>query len=120
MLLVAFVQWWYGPGWRDTANRMLARVRTTYLTFSMPILLSTMFAPWKRIVTYPGSNIQARMRAALDNLISRTVGFGVRLCALIAGLVIIGFHLLVGCIMLILWPVLPILGPVLIVGGLLF
>ena len=119
MLLVAFVQWWYGPGWRDTASRLSARIRTTYLTFSVPILIPTMFAPWRRIITYPGRSMGEKFRAVIDNLVSRAVGFVVRLFALIAALTIMGAYLVFGAILLIIWPVVPLLGPALIVGGLL-
>jgi hypothetical protein len=119
MLIVAFVQWWYGPGWKDTGSRLLARVDKTYLEFSVPILLRTMFAPWKRIITYAGTSINDRTRAALDNLISRTIGFLVRMCALGAALFIIGTYMIVGGLILITWPILPILGPILVVWGLL-
>jgi hypothetical protein len=117
MFLVAFVQWWYGPGWRDTANRLSVRLEQTYLTFSVPILLRTMFAPWRRIITYPGASIGDRLRAVLDNLISRGVGFCVRLMALIIAALIIATYVLLGGILLIIWPVMPLLGPALIVGG---
>lgn len=117
MLLAAFVQWWYGPGWRDAANRLTARVNQTYLTFSMPILVRTMFAPWRRIITYPGTSMQDRMRAVVDNLISRVVGFMVRLMALTAATILIGVYIIVGGLLLVLWPLIPLLGPALIVGG---
>ena len=119
MLLVAFVQWWYGPGWRDTASRISARIRLTYLTFSVPILIPTMFAPWRRIITYPGRSMGEKFRAVLDNLISRAVGFIVRLFALLAALIIMGGYAIFGGLLLIIWPVVPLLGPALIVGGLL-
>jgi hypothetical protein len=119
MLLVGFVQWWYGPGWRDAANRLVARLRKIYLTFSMPILLRTMFAPWRRIVSYPGASIQDRFRASIDNLVSRAVGFTVRLFALITGVLLIVFYGIGGGLLLIIWPALPLLGPILIVDGLL-
>lgn len=117
MLLVAFVQWWYGPGWRDASSRLAARIRATFLTFSVPILLRTMFAPWRRIITYPGASLQDRMRAVVDNLVSRAVGFAVRLFALLAALIIVAIYVTFGGLLLILWPILPLLGPALIVGG---
>lgn len=117
MLLVAFVHWWYGLGWRDTSSRITARLNDTVLTFSVPILLHTMFAPWKRIITYPSQSFQDRMRAHLDNLVSRGVGFVVRLFALIAAGVIISGVAIFGGLLLILWPIIPLLGPVLIVVG---
>jgi hypothetical protein len=117
MLLVAFVQWWYGPGWRDTATRLTTRISDTYLTFSVPALLRTMFSPWRRIITYPGVSMQDRMRATLDNVISRVVGLMVRSMALIAAGALIAGYAIVGGLVLVLWPILPLLGPALIVGG---
>lgn len=119
MLLVAFVQWWYGPGWRDSANRLSARLSDTYLTFSVPILLRTLFAPWRRIVTIPGGSIGERARAALDNLISRIIGLIVRLLALLTACILLSLTGVIGGIILLLWVFIPLAGPVLIVAGLL-
>lgn len=119
MLLVAFVHWWYGPGWRDTSDRLVTRLHDTYLTFSVPILLSTMFAPWKRIITYPGVSLGDKLRAILDNLVSRVVGFIVRSLALLTAVLIMSAYAIVGGAVLLLWPLIPLLGPVLIVGGML-
>lgn len=119
MLVVAFIQWWYGPGWRDTASRLSTRLHNTYLTFSLPALLKTLIAPWRRIITPPGSSLQQKLRALIDNLVSRAVGFTMRLSLLIAALIIMALTLLLGSLLLVLWPVIPILGPVLIVIGLL-
>ncbi len=117
--MVAFVQWWYGPGWRDSADRLSARIHKTYLTFSVPILLRTLFAPWRRITTVAGSSIQDKFRAGIDNLISRVIGLIMRLIVLgIASFMIAAFAIFGGLI-LIFWPVLPLVGPALIVTGLL-
>ena len=37
MLLVEYFRWWYGPGWRDSANRLQSRLINIYFTFSVPI-----------------------------------------------------------------------------------
>lgn len=117
MLVTAFLQWWYGPGWRDTASRLSARIQNIYLNFSLPILIRTLFAPWHRIITPPGSAMQDKFRAMVDNAISRAVGFSMRLGVLIAGLVIIGITAVAGGLILILWPFIPALGLILIVAG---
>ena len=119
MLIVAFLQWWYGPGWRDASSRLTSRLRMTYLSFSVPILLRTMFAPWRRIITPPGSSLDQRLKAIADNMVSRAVGFTVRLMALLAAALILAGYTVFGGILVVLWPLLPILGPALIVGGLL-
>jgi len=118
MLVVAFLQWWYGPGWRDCGNRVTAKMRETYLGFSVPILLKTMFAPWKRIISAPGGGLQDKLRAMIDNLVSRLVGFMVRLLALIAACILMLLYSVGGALFLLLWPALPLIGPALIVGGL--
>src|SRR5262249_23761537 len=119
MLVVAFIQWWYGPGWRDAASRLLERMHETYQAFSLPILFRSLFAPWRRIITPPGTSLQQRFRAALDNAISRTVGFCVRLGAILAASLLLALYVVVGGLLLVLWPIIPVLGPSLVVWGLL-
>lgn len=119
MLVVAFLQWWYGPGWHDAAGRLMTKLEETYLNFSMPILLRTMFAPWRRIITPPGGSLEQRGRALVDNAVSRLVGFVVRLMALIAGGVLLAAYVIIGGLIVLLWPIWPVLGPVLVVVGLL-
>jgi hypothetical protein len=119
MLLAAYIRWWYGPGWRDSAGRLQARLTKTYFTVSVPILLTTMYAPWRRIVSAGGGSLGDRFRAGVDNVVSRGVGFGVRLMALGAACFIMLVTALVGGVILLLWPVIPLLGPALVVGGLL-
>jgi hypothetical protein len=117
MLVMGFLQWWYGPGWRDAVQRLSARIHQTYLTFSAPILLRTLLSPWRRIVSPPGSSIQQKSRAIIDNAVSRAVGFVVRILALIAAGAIITGYGIVGGLLLLTWPLLPLLGPILLVGG---
>jgi hypothetical protein len=117
MLVVAFLTWWYGPGWGDAARRLVERIHGTYQGFSVPILLRTMFAPWKRITTPPGSSLQQKMQALIDNLVSRAVGFTVRLMALIAAALTIVAYVVVGGLLVLIWPAIPLLGPALIVAG---
>jgi hypothetical protein len=119
MLAVAFFRWWYGPGWRDNADRLRSRLITTYLEFSVPILVRTLFSPWRRIISYGGGSLGERARSVLDNIVSRFVGFGVRLTALLAAVIILGLNVFMGGLWLILWPLIPVAGPILILRGLL-
>src|SRR5207253_1602171 len=101
------------PGWRDAAGRLSTRIRDTFLLFSVPILLKTMFAPWRRIITYPGASMGDRLRAVGDNMVSRAVGFVMRFFALIIAITIIIAYVALGGALLVLWPIAPFLGPVL-------
>ncbi len=107
MLALAFFSWWYGRGWQLTINRMPLMVSRNVQTFSVSILLKTLFEPWKRIVSNPGVGISAHAQASLDNAISRIVGFFVRILVLIAALVTTLIISIIGIVQIIIWPLLP-------------
>lgn len=85
--------------------------------FSVPILLRTLFAPWRRIITYPGSSLEAKVRAFGDNIVSRAIGFVVRLLVLLTAFVMSGLALIFGLLALILWPLIPLAVVALLVKG---
>lgn len=85
--------------------------------FSTRTLLRTLFAPWRRIVTYPGASLDAKMRASLDNLVSRCIGFTVRFFVLLAAGVALVALLVFALLEIIVWPLVPLLGVALIVKG---
>jgi hypothetical protein len=117
MLALEFFAWWYGRGWQQLAKNLQRRMRMTAQMFSAPILLKTLFAPWKRIMTYPGSSLDAKIRAFGDNMVSRAVGFSVRLFVLFTAaimLVIVGF---VAVVELVAWPLVPFAAVILLIKG---
>ena len=117
MLALEFFTWWYGRGWHQLARNMQRRISKTSGMFSVPILLRTLFAPWKRIITYPGSSLDAKIRAFGDNMVSRAVGFSVRLLVLFTAAIMLVLVSIVALIELIAWPILPILVIVTLVKG---
>lgn len=87
--------------------------------FSTTILLRTLFSPWRRIITYPGAGLDARLRAFGDNLVSRCIGFTVRSFVLLAAAIA---FLVIGAASIaeiVIWPLIPVLAAGLIVKGLL-
>lgn len=118
MLLAEFFIWWYGPGWKQAWRGCFGWVKSILLAFSLDILLQTLFSPWKRIVTPPGRGLDAKMRAMVDNLISRVVGFFVRILVTITALVLVSGAAIVGLVLAVTWPLLPFAGIVLVVWGL--
>ncbi len=117
MLALAFLQWWYGPGWFRAWNSLGARLKRTYYGFSVPQLSRTLFAPWRRIVSLGGGSLGERMRAMVDNLVSRCVGLVVRLITLFAAAVIIVWWIIIAIGQLVIWPLVPIAAIMLIVRG---
>ena len=108
IMLVELIVWWYGRGWYDALWRINRHIRAIWRMFSVGILLKTLFDPWKRITPAPGAGLDAAMRAMVDNLISRFVGFLTRLLVLIASLVITTLAITVGAAMAVGWLLLPI------------
>lgn len=117
MLVVAFFSWWYGKGWQGVAKSIGPRLRNVASTFSVSQLSRTLFAPWRRIITYPGDSLGDRLRAWGDNVFSRAIGFVVRLIVLFAALITMIFVLVFSIVEIIVWPLLPPAVPVLLILG---
>lgn len=117
MLVLTFFSWWYGRGWLHVAGSYRRRLASVMASFSVRQLLQTLFAPWRRIITYPGASLGDRFRAWGDNIFSRAIGFVVRLVVLLCAGVIALLVILATTAEVLVWPVLPALGPVLIVLG---
>jgi hypothetical protein len=117
MLAFELLAWWYGQGWRDAARNIPRMLTSTSHAFSTPTLLRTLFAPWRRIVTYPGSSLDTKVRAFGDNIVSRAVGFAVRLIVLITAFLMIAIVLVIGVLSVVLWPLVPLgVIPLLVLG----
>lgn len=118
MLVLSFFSWWYGRGWKQVLDSFGPRLQGVMDNFSVSQLFRTLFAPWRRIISYPGSNIEERFRAWGDNLFSRIVGFVVRSVVLLAALLVIVLVAALTVIELAVWPLLPLAVPGCIVAGL--
>jgi hypothetical protein len=101
------LSWWYEKGWATVLNSFKKRTSRVLAYFSVATLLRTLFSPWRRIISLPGRSIQAHFYAAIDNLISRFIGFTVRLLVLIAASITLALVLLLSFIELVAWPFLP-------------
>lgn len=111
--------WWYGQGWRRVYREAADRVVRVAHLFSVPILVRTLWSPWRRIVTLPGASFDAKLRAFGDNMVSRTIGFTVRILVLFTAAIILLFTGLAGILYVLAWPLVPIAIPLLVVRGLL-
>lgn len=77
-------------------------------SFSVATLARTLFSPWRRIISGGGRSLDDKLRATLDNFVSRCVGFVIRFFVLIAaGFVMLGAFLAAVLITGI-WPLLPL------------
>ena len=86
--------------------------------FSLPILLKSLFAPWRRYRwSYPkGFNIGEFFGTLISNIFSRIIGAIMRIVLILVGFLLQIFVVLLGAIILLFW----ILLPFLIIAGLIF
>lgn len=111
MALVIFLQWWYGPGWANAFKAIFLRTESLAADLSIPILLRTMFEPWKQIKlsTAQNASFDLKMHVLAENLFSRFFGFFIRLFVIIFGVFAMIFVTIFGFLLAILWPVVPFL-----------
>lgn len=124
MLMVIYLclRWWYSAGWLWVLRSVLvARANWIMETFSVGDLSRTLFAPFRE--TYAGSvkgPLDVQIRAFFDRLISRVIGFIVRIFLIFMALVGLLVVLVIAIVSLIAWPfipLLPVIGVLMMVMG---
>lgn len=110
MFIAYLLQWWYGAGWLSQWQQIKKKTAGVASDFSGRALLKTLFAPWKRVTTQLNRNatIGQKFQAKIDNLVSRVVGFFVRIFVLLAELVILVVVFVFYLLLAIIWPILPV------------
>ena len=118
-MIVLFFRWWYTDGWRSAFRAITAKSSVVLADFSVPILLRTLFEPWKQIRSYaaPGSAINGKMQALMDNTFARTFGFIIRSNIIFYASIIAAFVAIANGVIALLWPVIPLLPLVFLIVG---
>jgi hypothetical protein len=110
MFIVGILSWWYGAGWQQRFAMLRERLATTNDYFSIDLLATTLFAPFRQISAgQVNGPLGVKFRAFLDRLISRCIGAMVRSAMIIIGVAAILVHSVIGCITLIMWALVPLL-----------
>lgn len=120
MFMLSFFNWWYRAGWLQVPT--VARDNISYIAqlFSVRTVLATLFAPWKQdVVASRSKAVQDRINALIGNLVSRFIGFSIRLILLfIVAISIFGVGIY-RLVQFIVWPILPFAPVLLILAGVL-
>lgn len=110
MLIFGFISWWYGDGWRQRGVMAKSRLASLLDTFSIGLLIKTLFAPFRQIdAGKVEGTLSLKFQALINKLISRTIGAFMRTIVMIVGVVALFISLLVNIATLILWPLVPLL-----------
>lgn len=121
MFLTNILSWWYSNGLKRRLKIIENQFISTSDFFSIGLLATTLFAPFRQISAGGSSGpIGVQMRALIDELISRCVGFFVRFFTILIGLFILFLQALFSCLVIVFWvaaPVMPVVGLILCVIG---
>lgn len=112
MAITEMFLWWYSSGWKVFVGKLKTALSSITDFFSMGSLVRTLFKPYRQIsaeTARDGASIDIKFHMFLDRLISRIVGFFSRLTLLLVGIIIIIFGGIISFILVILWPIIPLL-----------
>lgn len=112
MLAVSFLQWWYLRGWLIYFDGFRAKMRNLADFFSIGLLLRTLFQPFRQISadeTGEKGGLEGMLIAFFDRLLSRFIGFVVRIFIIVAGIIAMTAQFVCGLVIALLWPCIPLL-----------
>jgi len=107
MLFDLFI-WWYTKGWISAWRAVPENIKNTSRMFTLPLLLRTLFSPWKQIISLGGRSLNEKLKAMVDNLLSRVIGFLVRVGVLLAACVLIVITGILSLVIAAIWPAVPL------------
>ena len=121
MFLVGMLSWWYTKGWIKLIQMIKNRLVMSSDTFSILLLLRSLFNPFRQIsASSDAITLNDKFKAFFDKLLSRCIGFVVRIFMIIIGLIFMVIQIVFGLLVIIFWlilPVLPIVGIIMAIIG---
>ena len=114
MVILSMFSWWYTAGLGDQLQRVKKMFVVVNDQFSIPLLLKTLFQPFRQISNFSVDGaLEDKMRAWLDRTISRLIGAFIRIIMMIVGLIALVGVVILSLLRLMIWiamPLLPLLG----------
>jgi hypothetical protein len=121
MVIISLFSWWYTTGWMALVQKGSKRVESVLKFFSVPLLVTSLFAPFRQISAgRVNGPLSVQLQAWGDRLFSRFIGAFIRTFLIIIGLLIVSLMSAVVLITVVLWPLLPaapVIGLLMIGGG---
>ena len=119
LILPGYFLWHYTLAFRDMWHLRMNAFWAINRIFSIPLLLRTLFSPWKRILETEGKkfDLEDWAERKVVNLMSRFVGAMMRIPVIAMGLVSFVATFLLGVCFYVFWVMVPLIIPVLFLGG---
>jgi len=117
MFLVGLLSWWYSDGLIDRVRMMRDRLLSSADFFSVSLLISTLFSPFRQISADSAAvSLGDHMHAFFDKLLSRIIGSIVRIFMIIFGVVTMLLQIIFGVVILTSWLIVPLLPAIGLAG----
>lgn len=110
-VIVIFWRWYYKEAVKDVLKGWRNFIIFSLEYFSIPLLLKTLLAPWKRDITRRprGLDFKKLFEYITFNTISRGLGFIVRFLTICVGILFFFLVVILGAVFLVLWLFLPLI-----------
>ena len=110
-IIPIFWRWYYKEAIRNILKGWKNFIIFASEYFSIPLLFKTLFAPWKRDITKKprGLDFKKLFEYISFSLISRIIGFGVRIITIFAGILFFLLIVVLGLLFFLIWLFLPLI-----------
>lgn len=114
-----YVLWHYSRGVRDCIVLWSNIIWFLSHFFSLSLLSSTLFSPWKRLQERRsrGMSFEDILSSLVVNLLMRIVGFSFRITMIAIGLIFLAIAFLLMIVHVLLWILLPAIVPIFLYYG---
>lgn len=108
---VLYLHWYYFETPKEILRIWRNFIIFFYHYFSIGLLVKTLFAPWRRDITYYGRGFDIKLYTEVItfNLVARVIGFIIRALVIIAGIFVEILVFFAGILIFMTWLVLPVL-----------
>jgi len=110
MLFADLLGWWYGRGWAWAMKRLFVVHAAKILQFfSIEDLLKTLFSPFRQdSLETRGASVSVKLQVLGGNIVSRFFGFIIRTVLIAVGLITTVLCYVLGIVVTITWPLIPV------------
>jgi hypothetical protein len=118
-LIGSYFLWHYTEAFADIGRHIRNFLWFFFHFFSIPVLLKTFFAPWRRLgESYPKDlNLGGALSVFTVNSLMRLVGMILRLIMIVFGVSVVVLAAVGGAVFLVVWALLPVLAAVVFLSG---
>ena len=106
LVLPYYVRWHYSTAFIDIKNLATNFISFIYTFFSIPLLLRSLFSPWRRFSDSYGKQ-ESIFETLIFNVIMRFVGVFVRLLFIVMGVALLVIVICLSVLVFLTWLLLP-------------